>query len=397
MKMTMNDESKASLSEARVYESMGLHAEALAVYEKILPGVEQSDSEIIMDISSRILGLKQKLADDISKKNKESDISEEALEHLKGRDADKKDIIPILDRAAVFTEKGLHDEAANEYAMLFSLGFSSETVISPIIDTLITICPYGQMGKEITRVIDKLNMSASELIEISKRFGIEVAERGRFTSAIDLVEKLKEMGAEKKEVQETLRTIVGGYIAEPRSTYLIDHTPLTDKDLTDALLAAQKEGVSILSALISQHLIEKDKLLKAFSDYHECPAVIFDATIQPPSRLVMELDEAVLLSRRWVPLKWDESGAEVLMENPQDTYQQGQVKSFLNTSKVLFYPGIQEDIELFIEHFFKTGLELRQKIIQKEASETDANIVMDIVEMLEQKNGHRQKRDVVYR
>ena len=70
---------------------------------------------------------------------------------------------------------------------------------------------------------------------------------------------------------------------------------------------------------------------------------------------------------------------------------------FLNTSKVLFHPGIQEDIDLFIQHFFKTGLELRQKIIQKEARETDANIVMDIVEMLEQKNGHRQERDVSIR
>lgn len=397
MKMAMSDDAKASLSEARVYESMGLFAEALSVYEKILPSVEKNDSDIIVEISGRILSLKKKLADDASEKNEEGEVSKEAQFHIEGRNADEKDIAPILDRASVFTEKGLHAEAANEYAMLFSLGFSSATVISPIIDTLITICPHGQMGKEITRVIDKLNMPAPELIEINRRFSLEAAERARFTSAIDLVEKLTEMGADKQEVEEVLHTIIDNYIAEPRSASLIRHTHLTDKQLKEALMVAHKEKRSVLSALVSHHLIEKDELLDALAAYHECPTVIFDSNIQPPSRLIMELDKSVLLSRGWVPIKWDDTGAEVLMENPQDIYQQEQVKSFLATSEVQFQLGIQEDIELFIEHFFKRGSELRKKIIQKESSDADDIMVMDIVEMLEQKNGHRQERDLSIR
>jgi hypothetical protein len=130
--------------------------------------------------------LKKKLADDASKKNEESEISQEALAHIKRRNADEKDITPILDRASVFTEKGLHAEAANEYAMLFSLGFSPATVISPIVETLIAICPHGQMGKEILRVIDKLNLPVPELIEISRGFSMESAKRSRFISAIDI-------------------------------------------------------------------------------------------------------------------------------------------------------------------------------------------------------------------
>ncbi len=395
--MAINDDIKAGLSEARVYESMGLFTEALSVYEKILPNIEQSDSEIIAEISERILHLKKKLSDDASKKNEASEISEEALAHIEGRNADEKDITPILDRASVFTERGLHAEAANEYAMLFSLGFSPATVISPIIDTLIAICPHGQMGEEITRVIDKLDMPAAELIEISREFGMEAAERARFISAIDIVEKLKALGADKKDVEDVFRKIVENFIAEPRSAFLIRHTSLTDKQLEEALVAAHKEKRSVLSALVSHYLIEKTDLLAALSTYHECPSVTFDGTIQPPPRLVMELDKSILLSRGWVPLKWDDTSANVLMENPQDIYQQEQVKSYLSTSEIEFELGIQEDIELFIEHFFKRGSELRKNKNQKESSDTDDNMVMDIVEMLEQKNGHRRERDISIR
>ncbi len=396
--MAKNDDIKAGLSEARVYESMGLFTEALSVYEKILPNIEQGDSEIITEVSDRISNLKKKLSDDASKKNEASEISEEALAHIiESRKADEKDITPILDRASVFTERGLHAEAANEYAMLFSLGFSPATVISPIIDTLVAICPHGQMGEEITRVIDKLNLPTAELIEISREFGMEAAERAKFISAIDIVEKLKALGADKKDVEDVFRKIVDNFIAEPRSAFLIRHTPLTDKQLEEALVAAHKEKRSVLSALVSHHLIEKAVLLEALSTYHECSAVTFDDTIQPPPRLVTELDKSILLSRRWVPLDWDDTKADVLMENPQDIYQQDQVKSYLSTSAVQFKLGIQEDIELFIEHFFKRGAELRENKNQKESSDADDNMVMDIVEMLEQKNGHRRERDISIR
>ena len=395
--MMMNDDQKARISEARVYESMGLFVEALSVYEKILPTVEQSDSEVITDISTRILSLKKKLSDDASKKHEENEISEEALAHIKGRDAKEKDITPILDRASVFTEKGLYDEAANEYAMLFSLGFSPETVISPIVDTLVAICPHGEMGKEILRVIDKLNLPAPELIEVVRGFGMEAAGHGKYTSAVDIVEKFRDLDVDKEEVKAVYRAIFDLFLAEPGLSYLVRHTDLTGRQLEEALMNAHKENRSVLSALLTHQLIDKDELLNVLSAYHECPFEKFNEQIEPPSRLVEELDKSSLLSRRWVPLRWDDTGAEVLMENPKDIYQKGQIKSILGTSEVQFKLGMQEDIELFIEYFFKKGLETIRKKVQRESSDADDHMVMDIVEMLEQKDSQGREQDVSIR
>ncbi len=393
----MNDEIKATLSEAQVYESMGLFAEALAVYENALPRLDQGDAKAITDVSERILKLKKKLADDASRKNEASEISKEALEHIKERKADEKDITPIIDRAAVFTEKGLHAEAANEYAMLFGLGFSPETVISPIVDTLVAICPHGQIGKEIGRIVDRLDCPAAERVTIVRGFSMGAAERGKFTSAADIFEKLKDLRVEKKEIEAVWQAIVKQLISAPRFAALIQDTILTEQHLETALKIAHQEKRSILSALVSRNMIEKGKLLGALSAYHGCAAVVFDDYSEPPAKLVMELSRSLLLARRWVPLKWDDSGAEVLMENPGDIYQKGQVKSFLSTGTVEFKIGIQEDIEKYIEYFFETGEKLRRERIQKESSEAGNNMVMDIVEMLEHKDGQQQERDVSIR
>ena len=168
--MTTNDSIKTGLSEAEVYESMGLYTEALGAYEKILSEEEPKDSEIIAEIKDHIVRLKKKMADDSKEDAEGGEFSRESLDQIKTHTPDEKDIAPILDRASVFLEKGLYEEAADEYAMLFSIGYSFGTVIPPIIDFLMTICPYGQVGREVSRVIDKFNLQKDELAEITLLF-----------------------------------------------------------------------------------------------------------------------------------------------------------------------------------------------------------------------------------
>ena len=49
-----------------------------------------------------------------------------------------------------------------------------------------------------------------------------------------------------------------------------------------------------------------------------------------------------------------------MVENPEDTYQIEQIKRILSVDEVQFCPGIQEDIELLIEHFFEQGKKLEK-------------------------------------
>ena len=391
--MTTHDNIKTILSEAQVYESMGLNAEALAAYEKALSGDEPKDSEMIAEINDHIVHLKKKLADDSLDDTEESELSRESLDHIKTHALDEKDIAPILDRASVFLEKGLYEEAADEYAMLFSIGYSFGTVIPPIIDFLMTICPYGQVGREVSRVIDKFNLQKDELSELTALFGKEIADRAQYTSAAGLFEKAKGLDPDNENIEKMYDMIVSRFMAEPRFVYMTRRTRLTDDQLREALVLSFKEEKSLFSVLIANNYIDKDRLLRALSDYHKCPAIEFDAKLNPPKRLVSKLKKAVLLSQGWVPLEWNDSSASVVVENPEDTYQGEQIKRMLSTDNVQFCPGIQEDIGLLIEHFFEQGKKLEEIEAQKDPGNIESGVVMDIVEMLERKNGwtHEQK------
>jgi len=395
--MTTHDDIKTILSEAQVYESMGLYAEALAAYEKALSGDEPKDSEMIAELNNHIERLKKKLADESLEDTEESELSRESLDHIKTHALDEKDIAPILDRASVFLEKGLYEEAADEYAMLFSIGYSFGTVIPPIIDFLMTICPYGQVGREVSRVIDKFNLQKDELSEITALFGKEIADRAQYTSAAGLLEKAKGLDPDNENIEKMSDMIVSRFMAEPRSLYMTRRTRLTDDQLKEALVLSFKEEKSLFSVLVANNYIDKDRLLRALSDYHKCPAFEFDTKLNPSKRIVSKLKKAVLLSQGWVPLEWNDNGASVVVENPEDSYQSEQIKTILSTDDVQFCPGIQEDIELLIEHFFEQGKKLEEIEAQKDPGNAEGGVVMDIVEMLERKNGWSREQKMSIR
>jgi len=395
--MTTNDNIKTSLSEAQVYESMGLYTEALGAYENILSEEEPKDSEIITEIKDHIVRLEKKLADDSEEDAGGSEFSRESLDQIKTHTPDEKDIAPILDRASVFLEKGLYEEAADEYAMLFSIGYSFGTVIPPIIDFLMTICPYGQVGREVSRVIDKFNLQKDELAEITVLFGKEIAKRAQYSSAAGLFEKAKGLDPGNENIEKMYKEIVSQFMAEPRSIYLIRRTRLTDDQLAEALVLSFNEEKSLCSVLISNNYIDRDRLLRALSDYHKNPAVEFDSKLIPPKRITSRLKKAALLSQEWVPLEWNDTGARVVVENPEDTYQIEQIKRILSVDDVQFCPGIQEDIELLIEHFFEQGKKLEEIEAEKDPGNVEGAVVMDIVEMLEQKNGWSSEQKISIR
>ena len=395
--MTINDKIKTSLSEAQVYESMGLFAEALAAYEKTLSGDGPKDSEMIAEINENIARIKKTMSDNSLEGTEESELSGESLDHIKAHALDEKDVAPILDRASVFLEKGLYEEAADEYAMLFSIGYSFGTVIPPIIDFLMTICPYGQVGREVSLVIDKFNLQKDELSEITALFGKEIADRSQYTSAVGLLKKAKGLDPDNENMAKMYDMIVSRFMAEPRSVYMTRRTRLTDEQLRKALVLSYKEEKSLFSILITNSYIDKDRLLRALSDYHNCPAFKFDDTLTPPKGIVSTLEEEALLSQGWVPLEWDDTSASVVVENPEDTYQSEQIKRILSRDDIQFVPGIQEDIESLIKHFFEQGRKMEATEAQNDSGDAEGVVVMDIVEMLERKNGWTPEQKISIR
>ncbi len=384
---------KTNFSEAEVYESMGLYVDALAVYEKILAENESLDSETVAKINGHIASLKKKIDDD----SNENEFDQEASAHKKALTPDIREIAPILDRASVFLEKGLYEEAADEYAMLFSIGYSYAAVIQMVLDTLVTTCPYGKEGWEVTKVIDKFNLEKEELAEITALFGMELAERGRYPSAVGLLKKAKRLDPENENIVKMCKIISDRLGSDPRTIHLTRRTQLTAEQLKTALNTAFKDGRSLLSVLSGKDFLDKKILLEALADYHKCATIAFDDTLTPPKKLISKLEKEVLLAQGWVVLEWEGDHAKVVLENPENRYQCQQVEKILATGNIEFSVGLQEDIELIIGHFFDENKAWAENDSENDFMSLDDGVAMNIMEMLEHKNGSSVEKEISIR
>lgn len=385
----MNDSSsaKADLSEAQVYEEMGLYAESLAAYHKVLSQYGASDPELASEINENIDRLRKKVDDDSNDDLEQEALSREALGDIKTQSADDKDIAPILDRASVFLEKGLYDEAADEYAMLFSIGYSFDSIIPPIIDFLKTFCPYGEWGHELAKVIDKFNLEPSELAEISALFGSEIGKQGQYSAAIGLLDNAKDLNPDSESIETLYSDIIDRFMAEGITTYLVRRTRLTEEQLIEALKSSYVQKCSLYQNLINENLIDKERLLKALEDHYKLTTIQFDEELPPPHRLTTKFDKDVLYCQGWVPLEMGPMTFRVAVDNPEDNSRKGQIQRMLGVDDVDYCVAIQEDILQIIDHFFKVALEMSDGRGDSQSSDEGDGVVLDIVDMIERKNG----------
>ncbi len=385
--MADSSNAKVDFSEAKVYEEMGLYSESLAAFKKVLSEHGDSDPALASEINEHIDRL-QKIVDDDSDGVLDQDaFSREAMGEIKTQAADDKDIAPILDRASVFLEKGLYDEAADEYAMLFSIGYSYDSIIPPMVDFLKTFCQYGQWGHELAKVIDKFNVDAHELAEIYAQFGLETGKQGQYSSAIGLLEKAKTLDPDNEEIDATYTDVIEQFLAEGVNTYLLKRTRLTQGQLVEALKSSYNEKVSLYQELLNKKLFEKERLLKALEDYYKLKTVQFDPELTPPHRLISRVDKEVLYCQGWVPLEMGPMTFRVALDNPDDQSRKEQIQRRLGVDDIEYYVAIQEDVLEITNHFFAIAMESVGIVGDRQSSDEGDDVVLDIVDMIERKNG----------
>jgi type II secretory ATPase GspE/PulE/Tfp pilus assembly ATPase PilB-like protein len=71
-----------------------------------------------------------------------------------------------------------------------------------------------------------------------------------------------------------------------------------------------------------------------------------------PFELINNLKKPFLINSLWLPISWDKTGIEILIDNPRDLQKTDYVKALMNHQDINFSVGIKEDIEKFINHFF---------------------------------------------
>jgi type II secretory ATPase GspE/PulE/Tfp pilus assembly ATPase PilB-like protein len=120
-------------------------------------------------------------------------------------------------------------------------------------------------------------------------------------------------------------------------------------------------------------------------------AVPFDAAYPAPASLLRWLKYEYLREELWVPLEKREGKICVLLDDPQNILKRDAIESLLKTRAVEYCVATQEDILLFIEHFFKgeaaeetRGNGEAKKDEHPLVSESDGNIVKLVDEVIDE-------------
>jgi type II secretory ATPase GspE/PulE/Tfp pilus assembly ATPase PilB-like protein len=108
--------------------------------------------------------------------------------------------------------------------------------------------------------------------------------------------------------------------------------------------------------------------------YYGCPFRVFDPETPVPFELINNLKKSFLLFYVWVPLRWDKSGIEILVDDPKDLRKTDHIRALMGNQKIGISVAIKEHVERYIQHFFDPRAE---KMSETPAEDLD-HIIPDV-------------------
>ncbi len=373
---------KLKIREAETCYSMGMIQDALGVYEQIISGPPIRDNQLQEIIQQKIGQLKKEVADQEKVENR--GVTAEEISIFKKTLSVHEDVPTLLDGARAFKELGLVEEAVAEYEKLLEFDFtksdyskfdySPANIIQDFLVCLLEIKSPPRVVKLAYKVIYKHSLTDSETAQLMHWLGSEMEKKSQNDLASELYRKASEIDPDNKDISNRLNTLSSKISSSSRFDYLLSQKLVTTNQLQEALAISKKISKSVEFVLIDRFKVNQDEVGKSLSTYYGCPFRSFNAEIQVPFELINKLKKSFLQYYVWVPLGWDKTGIEILVDDPKDLRKTDHIKALMANQKINFAVGIKEDIEKFINHFFDPRIE---KITDNVFEELD-DIIPDI-------------------
>ena len=386
-------EIEMKIKEAETCHSMGMMHEALQVYEQTLAELPDDGAPIRETIGNKISLLKKEM--DAQQNIESQSISDEDITLFKKTLSAQDDIPTVLDGAAALKELGLMDEAIAEYEKLLEYDFSKiesthvdyspENIICDYISCLLGSKPPQEVVKEAYKVVYKHRLKEKQTARIKFWLGRQLEEKDHADLAYELYQTAAEIDSSNTEILDKLNSLKAKISSSSRYDYLIRNKRVTTAQLQEALTIAKKMKKSVEFVLVDRFSIKKDEVGKSLSMYFGCPFRDFDLELPVPFELINNLKKSFLLYNVWVPLSWDKTGVEVLVDDPKDLRKTDHVRALMSNQKINFSVAFKEDIDKYINHFFdpraetttETNLEDLDEIIPDIAFEEEEEIEED--------------------
>ena len=381
----MRTDIESRINEAEVCRSMGLHSDSLNIYESILSIVSPQDAQVQDKIKKRIGLLKKEIADMAETKPK--GVSAKDISMLKKSFSSQGDVSEILDSASAFQEMGLHGEAIAEYVKMFKEEYPAEKIVPGLVESLLKLHSPSKAVNEFKKLVEGLKIEKTSLAAINFALGRELEKRDLRDQAHDLYSDASKLDSDNSEIKKRLDSVSASFASGSKYDYLLRENMVTTDKLQKAFALSKKMKKSVEFVLIEHFHIKKEAIGKSFSLFYGCPFRPYDPAFTVPVELLSNLKKSFLLNELWIPLSWDKSGVEILVDDPRNLNKTDNIKTLMKTGKITFSVAIREDILEFIRHFFDSGGQI--------SSEGSMDDVMDDFDMLPDVEFEEEEEEVL--
>ncbi len=130
--------------------------------------------------------------------------------------------------------------------------------------------------------------------------------------------------------------------------YLLGQHRVTQEELNSAIAESRRRQTDVESILIEQYKVPKAELGISLSQFYRCPFVDFDDKVIPPPDLMKDLKLEYLKRNFWLPIRREDDGIVVLIDNPQDLQRVDSIAQALKNRKIKWAVGLRKDIMLYL-------------------------------------------------
>lgn len=351
--------------------------------------IEQGILDNAKDI---LLDLQKRLENDTSKDKSLISLKKEVerlLKKIEEKDEDSPKIKKIIkegnlneiyERALVFTELGIYEDALKDYKYLILSNFKTVELIPKVINC------FQRLGKkvEVVKFFDEV-LKNDEVKEVYKDvIRLEVAKIlekiGIYSKAYDYYKNIKNQKV-LESIQDKLRLLASKIKGGSKYSYILE-TFISKDDLQAAIKKANKEGKSVEYTLIHDFKIPKEEVGKSLALFYDCEFFEFKKNYSPPLELIHNLKKDYLLNNVWFPLLKKKNKVIVVIDEPDDFSRTDTIKAILasydESFKIEFAVAIKEDIIDFVNFYLGDKTD-HLKVEFKEA-EIDLEDLVDGVE-----------------
>ncbi|MGD9043531.1 MAG: ATPase, T2SS/T4P/T4SS family [Desulfobacterales bacterium] len=356
---------QTKIKEAEACYSMGMNDEALSLYEQVLSLSSDEEGQSMEAVRNKISHLRKEI--EVQGMTENQGLTAEDITLFRKNLSLHDDVPTILDGARALKELGLVEEATAEYEKLleFDFGKSDYTKLdySPaqIVVDYVTCLLETHKGEEVVKKANKAiyqhNVSDKENAQIQFWLGTEMEKRDQRDVALELFEIAAKIDPKNDEITNKIESLQSSISTGSRYDYLLSNKSVTTNQLQEALAISKKIGKSVEFVLVDRFKVKKKDVGKSLELFYGCPYRDFDAEVPAPVELTNKLKKSFLLYYVWVPLSWDKSGVEILVDDPKDLRKTDHIKALMTNQKINLSVGIKEDIEKYITQFFDPRVE----------------------------------------